>query len=239
MNYQDTFTRTEIKFLVTGQEKSKILKAMEPHMHQGEFGSSTIRNIYFDTPDYRLIRNSIDKPLYKEKFRIRSYSQAKPNDPVFVEIKKKFDSVVYKRRLTLPEYQARRCMQTGLPFPVDSQIGNEIEYFREFYKDLEPSVFISYDREAYSANDGSDLRVTFDDNILYRTEDFSMNSGIYGTPVIGNCLSLMEIKTNGGIPLWLTKVLSDNHIYKTSFSKYGSAYEDMMIKKTRGGVRYA
>ena len=173
--------------------------------------------------------------MYKEKLRIRSYKPVKKTDPVFVEIKKKYKSVVYKRRLQLPEEKVMDSFQTGEPLPVHSQIGNEIQYFRDYYENLHPSVFLSYEREAYYSLDGSDFRVTFDENILYRRNDFSLGSEIYGFSLLGNDQTLMEIKTSGGIPLWMSEVLTKQHLYKTSFSKYGSAYQRMLAESLQGG----
>ncbi len=171
MAYQATFKRYEIKYLLTRQQKQAVLQAMQPYMKLDQYGRTTIRNIYYDTDTYRLIRRSLEKPVYKEKLRIRSYQAAAPEDLVFVELKKKYKSVVYKRRLTLPEIQVRDSFQTDSPFPVRSQIAQEIEYFRSYYERLHPTVFLSYEREAFYALDGGDFRVTFDENILYRTYD--------------------------------------------------------------------
>ena len=144
---------------------------MKPHMKLDDYGRTVIRNIYFDAENFRLIRRSLEKPVYKEKLRIRSYKPVQITDPVFVEIKKKYKSVVYKRRLLLPEKTVMESFRTGEPLPVCSQIGDEIQYFREYYKNLQPSVFLSYEREAFHSLDGSDFRVTFDENILYRRND--------------------------------------------------------------------
>lgn len=141
MAYQTTFERYEIKYLLTAQQKEQLLRAMRGHMQLDQFGRSTIRNIYYDTDTFRLIRRSLEKPAYKEKLRIRSYQRVEPNDPVFVELKKKFQSVVYKRRLVLPEEQAMTSFRTGDALPVQSQIADEIEYFRAYYRTLRPAVF--------------------------------------------------------------------------------------------------
>lgn len=125
--------------------------------------------------------------------------------------------------------------QTGEPLPTHSQIGDEIQYFRNYYENLHPSVFLSYEREAYYSMDGSDFRVTFDENILYRRQDFSLGSEIYGVSLLNNDQTLMEIKTSGGIPLWMSETLTRQHLYKTSFSKYGSAYQQMMAETLQGG----
>lgn len=239
MTYQTTFKRYELKYLLTRQEKEKVLEAMDPYMQIDHYGRTTIRNIYFDTDTFRLIRRSLEKPAYKEKLRVRSYETADPEDEVFVELKKKYDGIVYKRRLTLPEKIVRESFERRRDLPVKSQIGEEIKYFRHYYGQLVPVVFLTYEREAYYSLDGSDFRVTFDENILYREDDVSLGSEIYGKPLLENGQTLLEIKTSGGIPLWMSRTLSSNHLFKTSFSKYGSAYMQMMNKNAKGGVRYA
>ena len=239
MAYQMTFKRYELKYLLNKKEKEEILLAMKPHMKLDDYGRTVIRNIYFDTENFRLIRRSLEKPVYKEKLRIRSYKPVQITDPVFVEIKKKYKSVVYKRRLLLPEKTVMESFRTGEPLPVCSQIGDEIQYFREYYKNLQPSVFLSYEREAFYSLDGSDFRVTFDENILYRRNDISLGSEIYEHPLLGKQQTLMEIKTSGGIPLWMSETLTKHHLYKTSFSKYGSAYQRMMEAAMQGEYCYA
>lgn len=239
MAYQTTFKRYELKYLLSHYEKEQVLQSMKQYMKPDEYGRSTIRNLYFDTDTFRLIRRSLEKPVYKEKLRIRSYQTAGPQDPVFVELKKKYRSVVYKRRLVLPEEQVMDSFENGKQLPVHSQIGNEIQYFRDYYGSLHPTVFLSYEREAYYALDGSDLRITFDENILYRSQDLSLESEVYGIPLLNKDQTLMEIKTSGGYPLWLTKTLTENHLFKTSFSKYGSAYQKMIKNQAQGGICHA
>lgn len=146
MTYQTTFKRYELKYLLTRQEKEKVLKAMDPYMQIDHYGRTTIRNIYFDTDTFRLIRRSLEKPAYKEKLRVRSYETADPEDEVFVELKKKYDGIVYKRRLTLPEKIVRESFERRRDLPVQSQIGEEIKYFRHYYGQLVPVVFLTYER---------------------------------------------------------------------------------------------
>ena len=239
MAYQAIFKRYEMKYMITLEQKEKIVEAMQPYMALDKYGRTTIRNIYYDTDTYRLIRHSIEKPVYKEKLRVRSYSQATEESPVFVELKKKYQSVVYKRRVSMPQDKAMNWLCGKENGGQNVQIEKEIQYFLNYYKDLKPVVFLSYEREAYFAHDGSDFRVTFDDNILCRQEDLSLTSQVCGEPILEEGKVLMEIKTSGGIPLWMTKVLSEEKVYKTSFSKYGTAYETMIFPKNNGGYLYA
>ncbi len=228
MKYQNTFRRYEMKYVLSLAQKEAVLAAMQPYMKLDKYGRTTIRNIYFDTDNFRLIRRSIEKPVYKEKLRLRSYLLATHESHVFVELKKKYKSVVYKRRLVLPEGAVMEAFMSSSPLPVQSQIGDEIEYFRAYYGGLTPKVFLSYDREAYYSLDGSDFRITFDDNIMYRTSDLSLCVPPGGKSILGEGLVLMEVKTSGAIPLWLAHTLTENKIFKTSFSKYGTAYADMV-----------
>ena len=128
---------------------------------------------------------------------------------------------------------------TGDALPVQSQIADEIEYFRAYYRTLRPTVFLSYEREAFYALDGSDFRITFDENIRYRCQDFSLGSPVYGTPLLSSGQTLMEIKTAGGMPLWITHALTEHGIFPTSFSKYGAAYQNMLDTDLSGGLLYA
>ena len=241
MNAQMTFKRYELKYMLTRKQRDALLEAMRDHMAIDRFGHSTIRNLYFDTDSYRLVRRSLEKPLYKEKLRVRSYGKAAAETPVFVELKKKYESVVYKRRLSLPHRRAMDALESGRPLPADSQIGREIAAFRAFYgPTLLPKMFLSYEREAYFPTDGADFRLTLDENILWRTERLDLGASVWGSPVIGPDEVLLELKTPGGIPLWMVRFLSDEGIRQASFSKYGAAYRQMIAdEKIQGGLLYA
>lgn len=239
MAYQTVFKRYELKYMLTQEQKKKVLDAMAPYMALDKFGRTTIRNIYFDTNNYRLIRHSIEKPAYKEKLRIRSYDRANSDSTVFVELKKKYKHIVYKRRVSLPEEEAMEWICGETHCDMDTQISEEIDYFMDYYETLHPVVFLSYEREAFYSKDKSDFRVTFDDTILCRQEDLSLESEVYGTPILPEGMVLMEIKCSGGIPLWMVHVLSAEHIYKTSFSKYGTAYQTMILPKLMEVSHYA
>ncbi len=229
MAFQTVFKRYELKYMLTSEQKERVLASMKPYMKLVKYGRTTIRNLYFDTDTYLLIRRSIEKPVYKEKLRIRSYSKANADSTVFVELKKKYKHVVYKRRMHLTENEAMKWLSGEKHTEKHTQISNEIDYFMEHYGTLHPTVFLSYEREAYYSNGGGDFRVTFDDNILCRGEDLSLQSDAYGTSILPEGKVLMEIKCSGGIPLWMTEVLSKEKIYKTSFSKYGTAYRTLIF----------
>ena len=236
MAHQHIFKRYELKYMLTVEQKKRVLSAMEPYMTLDEYGKTTIRNLYFDTDTFRLIRRSIEKPDYKEKLRIRSYSQATENSTVFVELKKKFDGVVYKRRVELSEKDALAWVCGKEHCKQNSQIVNEIYYFMDYYENLKPTVFLSYNREAYITKKESNFRVTFDDNILCRQTDLSLREPPHGESILPEGMVLMEIKCGGGIPLWMARTLSQEHIYKTPFSKYGTAYTTLIFPELQEDI---
>lgn len=157
---------------------------------------------------------------------------------VFVELKKKYRSVVYKRRISLPQDQALACFSKTRPWP-DSQIGTELAYAADFYQTLRPAVFLSYERDAFHGTEDEDLRVTFDTEIRYRQDGLSLDSDTWGIPILPPGLVLMELKVAGGLPLWMAHVLSCQGIFKTSFSKYGAAYQNILLAGRRGDRKYA
>ncbi len=229
MAFRTVFKRYELKYMITLEQKQTILDAMSPYMSPDKYGRSTIRNIYFDNDSYRLIRRSIERPAYKEKLRVRSYELATEGSTVFVELKKKYQKVVYKRRLAMCERDAMKWVERE-EVPIESsQILREIDYFIDFYGNLKPKLFLSYEREAYYDNDDGEFRVTFDENILARQTDLTLCSPPYGSPLLEDGKVIMELKCSGGIPLWMVDVLSREKIYKTSFSKYGTAYETLIF----------
>lgn len=233
MENQTVFERYEIKYLLDCRQKDALLQAMKSYMEPDLYGRSSIRNVYYDTPDYRLIRASLDRPVYKEKLRMRSYGAAGADDPVFVELKKKYRDVVYKRRIVLPRGEAEAALAGKTPLP-DSQIGREIAYALTLYRTLGPAVFLSYERQAFAARDGSGLRITFDENIRYRRTGLTLGEEPGGKALLPPGRVLLEVKTGRGMPLWLAHTLAQQAVYKTSYSKYGAAYQD--INHTEQGV---
>lgn len=224
MSTPTIFERKEVKYFVTNRQRAMLQDLMDEHMCPDSFGRATIMNIYYDTEDKQLIRHSLEKPVYKEKLRVRSYGVAKPDTKVFVELKKKYNGIVYKRRVSMSQYHARLWLEENAAAPTQTQITQEIDYFSQCYS-LQPSVLLSYQREAYFGKEDSNFRLTFDHTILWRDYDISLCSGAYGNELLPQGVQLLEVKSTYGMPLWLSKFFSEHGIYSTSYSKYGSAYK--------------
>lgn len=232
MRNQMVFKRYEIKYLLTKEQVREVKRKMSRYMVADVHGKNTIFSLYYDTADFLLARRSMEKPIYKEKLRLRSYGVAKPDTEVFVEIKKKYKGVVYKRRISMEKEASDRYLLKGEQVQ-DNQISREIDFFMKRYGTLEPRILLSYEREAYYSKDNPEFRVTFDENILWRDEDMDLEKGVYGETILPEDMALMEVKTADSIPLWFVEILSDLKIYKTSFSKYGNAYKNIYEREKR------
>lgn len=220
---QLAFKRYEQKYLLSGESFERFRREIDPYIVPDEYFKSTVCSVYYDTLDYMLIRNSIDAPLYKAKLRLRSYNVPKEDGMAFVELKEKFMGLVYKRRVAMSARQAEDYVAGRCPAPLEDQMTREIDWFLQTNA-VEPKVFLSSEREAYDAKENSELRITFDRNIRWRDTELSLCAGIHGKDLTPPGQVLMEIKMPESSPLWLARLLSENGIFPTGFSKYGECY---------------
>ena len=227
---QCSFERYEKKYFLTPVQQEYLLSRMQPYITADDYGEYTICNVYYDTNDWRLIRESIEKPVYKEKLRVRSYGVPADDGTVFVELKKKCNGVVYKRRITTKAYLAEPLLYGLEPEQLCGQIGREITWFQKFHQTI-PKVFIAYDRTAFAGTDDTGLRITLDTNMRWRDTDTDLRLGDHGQPILSDDRILMEIKMPGSCPLWLSRLLSQTGIFPVSFSKYGTCYRDHILPK--------
>ena len=223
-DFQTVFRRYERKFLMTPAQFEALQAFLRERMVPDRYGKSKVCNLYYDTPDFYLIRTSIEKPFYKEKLRIRCYGVPDRSSTTFVEIKKKYDRVIYKRRIHLPHADAMAYLHGDIPLPEPSQIGNEIDFFLQRYRSLQPALITTYDREALYGKDDPALRVTFDTDVRWRIGDLDLTNGAHGRPLLPPDRILVEIKIPGAMPLWLAHELDRLNIRRVSFSKCGRAF---------------
>lgn len=237
---QDVFCRYEKKYMLTQTQYKAVQNALTGRMEQDIYGLHTVGNIYLDTDSYALIRASIEKPLYKEKFRVRCYGTPNADGTAFLELKKKYKGIVYKRRAPMPLTEATAYILEGRLPKQQSQILREIDWFMGFYLPV-PKVLLAYDRVALFGLEDPAFRVTFDDNIRFRTSQIDLAKGSWGTPLIPQGNILMEVKTGHALPLWFSNILADLAIFPTSFSKYGTCYTEYLAHDSMqtGGVGLA
>ena len=222
----NVFKRYEMKYLLNKEQYETLKKEVLKRLSPDEYGENTIQSLYYDTIDNRLIRSSLEKPIFKEKLRLRCYNLNTNNKDIYVEMKRKYDGVVYKRRLACKENEVENILDNN---KCNSQIGKELDYFTKYYETLVPKMLIIYDREAYY-DKNSQLRVTFDKNIRYRKNKLNFYTNLDGESLLPEETILLELKTDAALPLWLCEILDKEHINKTSFSKYGAAYEREFYK---------
>lgn len=235
----EVFNRQEKKYLLSEDAYQILLQKIQEHMDPDAYNRDgacySICNLYYDTLDDRLIRSSIEKPVYKEKLRLRSYGTPNATDQVFIEIKKKYKNVVNKRRTGLQliaanDYLEHNIMPDEESPGLNHQVMREIDYFKKFYQ-IVPKVYLSYNRKAYFEKNNGDFRITFDQDITTRRYDLDLALGSYGDKLLPDHVYLMEIKINRAVPLWFTKILSELQIYPVSFSKYGMEYKNYVMKQ--------
>ena len=241
-NYQAVFKRKEIKYLLSSEERNALLPILNTCMEPDAFAHSSISNLYYDTPDFRMVRRSLEKPMYKEKLRLRSYGTPENTSTVFPEIKKKAMGIVYKRRISLPYQEAvsflsgqqiastdtcngttQQIASTDMCDGTTRQILHELDWMLASYENLSPRVFLSYERDSYKGISDPSLRLTLDQDILFRTDRLDLREGAFGEAILLPDQTLMEVKISNAAPLWLAQALSEIGIFPVS--KYGRAYE--------------
>lgn len=227
MAYLNTFKRGEKKFYLNQTQYNKLRDALIGKMEVDCYGKHTILNVYCDNDYSESVIKSISKPVYKEKLRLRSYGIPTDDSTAFLEIKKKFKGVVYKRRIAVKYKDAWDYLLLNSKLSNDSQQAREIDYLKT-RMNLKPCVFVGYDRIAMYGIEDKELRITFDTNIRYRGEDIDLRLGDSGKLLVGRGNYVMEIKCAGSLPLWLTDILAKEKIYPTSFSKVGNAFIQTM-----------
>ena len=233
------FKRIEKKYLLSEEQYDALFRRIGSHLRPDEYGRSTVMSLYLDTPDHRIIRASMEATDYKEKLRLRSYGTASADSAVFLELKKKFGGVVYKRRAVMTLSQAERYLLRGVK-PFETQIMSELDWAMKLYNRPLPAMLIACEREAWFDEAHPDLRLTFDRSIRYRENDLRLDRGSAGITLLPEGTVLMEIKTAGAMPLWLADALDAEGILPGSFSKYGAAYTRVLREKnaffmTEGG----
>ena len=224
-----TFKRYEKKFLLPEDKYAAFMETAAEHLVPDAYHRSFVRSIYYDSDDFRLIRSSLERPVYKEKLRVRSYGIAKPDGSVFVELKKKYKGIVYKRRIETTPEAAENWLAGKAAAPKDTQITREIDWFLKM-NPVRPMALIACDRTSWMDKDNNELRITFDENLRWRNEDMHLTSPDGGKALLPEGHRLMEIKIPGAAPLWLAHLLSREEIFPTSYSKYGTCYRDELFR---------
>ena len=232
---EESFARVEKKYLLSLSQAAAIEEGlMRRGFSRSDFGSPKVQSLYYDTEDYDLIRVSLERPDYKEKLRLRGYGEPGTITRSFVEIKKKYRGVVYKRRTAMDLSAAMESLALRQLPEEAGQVGREILWMLGRY-DLKPAAVIAYDRDAWFSRGEPGVRITFDRNLTFRDWALDLNAKAGGIPLLTPNQRLMEIKTNGIYPLWLVALLRETQTQRTHFSKYGLAYQ-RYIQPEKAGI---
>jgi hypothetical protein len=223
------FQRYEQKYLLNPAQYHAVVNILKDHAYIDDYGVTTIYSLYYDTPGFAIARKSRNKSTYKEKLRLRSYDIPRPGDTVYWEVKKKLRGITYKQRIPMPFTQGTLEFQE-----VHTSASDEIHWFFSYYRPL-PQCLITYDRLALRSREHANLRITFDTQVRFRVSDLDFSFGPSGRPLLDKNLFLMEIKTDRSIPLFLSASLTHLNLFPVSYSKYRTAFEQLMYKRE---IRY-
>lgn len=247
----EVFKRLEIKYIMDAQRYAHIRNFLTRYMNLDEYNQGdqfySIANIYYDTLDHNIIRQSVAKPKYKEKLRLRAYGVPELGDKVYLEIKKKYKGIVYKRRVTMKLREAYPFIETHeIPEEnsqkfVRSQVFRELKHTLDFYNPV-PMIYLAYDRIAYfgkpeqEGGPGRDLRISFDFNVRTRRDNTGLEIGDHGEPLLPNGEVIMEVKAGRPIPQWLLDYFAEHNMRRGSFSKYGQEYKRFLKRQIAAGI---
>lgn len=226
---QTIFKRYEKKYLISREQGAALQKIFSQHMAPDHFGEYLVQNLYYDTENWDVIRASVEKPMYKEKMRLRCYGEPNHDTNFFLELKKKYKGVVYKRRIAIPSQPLSQKSIRDIVSAETSQISRELDFYLKI-NEVSEKIYIVYRRLAFAGIENEGLRVTFDTDIRFRMDDLNFSRPDTGHIILPQDTMLMEIKTLGGMPLWMAGVLSEHKIYPTAFSKFGVCYTDYILK---------
>ncbi|MCD8069652.1 MAG: polyphosphate polymerase domain-containing protein [Lachnospiraceae bacterium] len=236
MMTENIFERYEKKYILSETQYEGIMRFLSGKILEDEYSRATVMSLYYDTPDHRIIRHSLERPVYKEKLRVRCYGVLTRESEAFIELKKKYKGVVYKRRLSMSCAEARDFLKgndTSSATEGTEQIAREIHAFCHNYPHIAPSILCSCDRYAVRDRTNEELRYTFDHNLRGRTYDLDLCRGVYGEALTADGACILEIKAPGAVPLELAGALDRLQIYPHSFSKVGAAYEKLILHKEK------
>jgi len=229
---ENIFIRDERKYLISSSKGAVLQALLNKHMEIDHSGEYLVQNIYFDNENWDVIRESMEKPFYKEKLRLRYYNQFNSASTGYLELKKKFDGIVYKRRIAFALNKIKTGSVCEIVLEDNSQISREIGYFIQ-NKSVSEKIHVAYKRIAFNGIEEKDFRVTFDRDVnfhIVRPDTafsgrpcFNFHSD-YSRQVLNQNQIIMEIKAAGAVPLWFSKTLSELKIFPASFSKVGICY---------------
>jgi len=226
---QSIFKRYENKYLITYAQHAALYNLLSRRMAPDYYGEYLVQNLYYDTENWDVIRASIESPLFKEKLRLRCYGDISQQSDLFLELKKKYDGVVHKRRIAIPADALSGGSVRGAVAKDTSQIAHELGFYLKSHA-VSEKMYIVYRRAAFTGTSDAGLRVTIDSDVRFRLGSLDFSCPGYGHAILPQGKTLMEIKTFGGMPIWLARALCDNQIYPTSFSKYGICYTNYILK---------
>jgi SPX domain protein involved in polyphosphate accumulation len=239
--------RYELKFLVTGSEKERLIQAASPGLEPDPHGQDAvygISSLYFDTPCLQAYWEKLDGVAIRKKFRLRRYAVLNAATPVwgaaFMEIKHRRNNTVYKERVPVAESGLeaileepselarldRHAEQNGLA----DRSTVEAVMRAASRPGFRPTSVVSYRREAWVGRVDNRLRVTFDAYCRACRPEVRYGADIRaGRAIVPPSLFVMEIKFDHAIPTWIREITVSHQLRLQRFSKYATSIEALEL----------
>lgn len=215
---------------------SQLRKRSYPHLVEEYEGIHELSSLYFDTPDFELMREVQEEGAYQELFRMRTDALLMKESLVAMEIVKQFNGRKSLRSVLIPYVNAQSFLRNYrkhvLKVGVEAQISREIEYLVSG-RNLVPKVVISSDRISVVSTKKGRLEMDFDFNIRWRTADLDLKKGNVGEFVDPTLNVLMTVKSEGNHPQWFRELVEELNLCESSFSSLMVTYKEQLFRKEK------
>lgn len=223
--------RFELKYLLSSQAANQMILRLNSYMKKDPFvqGENFYmnRSLYFDTADLKEYREYADGEKRRQKYRMRNYSLDSPW--VNLEVKNKLNRTVWKDKFKGDKSFFMDLIDDPWSFSDNSDYKDLAFAFAKYR--YQPTVAVIYQRVPLVDALGSDLRITFDYNVRGgRAELFDREPNDSDKRLLPSGEVILEIKFNSQMPKWCGKVLNEFQLSPTTFSKYATAVEKVLLE---------
>lgn len=233
MKHELHFSRFEFKYVLPLEQRHELeselgyFMALDPHVSKRRHQKYFVRSLYFDDDAYTCYYEKTDGVMQRRKYRIRTYTDDRNEEcAVFLEVKGRYNALVYKHRIELPR-TIIRSLEAGRTELVESLIKIEGRddvvtgfLYDSFRMRLKPLLLVDYERRPYVSRYAPDFRVTFDDTLSSTVTDTLFHGPADRRRVFLPGYSVVEVKFKRHIPAWFHRLTQFYELRRVSVSKY-------------------
>ncbi len=216
MRHEEKFICSERQLTLLSSRLSSLL----PYDDNQSGDGYRIRSLYFDTPERKFFRESVNGVDHRRKYRIRFYNL----DASFCRMERKDTEgrLKQKHSAKISQETVRELLEGGAFCDSENALMREV-YLLQESEGLRPSSIVDYFRTAFTYPTGN-IRITFDRNISCtdRVSEFFDKHALL-LPVMPADRHILEVKYDGILPGFIARALDTGSLQQVSFSKYAYA----------------